>query len=82
MTVNLRQRHLASECDAVNAQHPFTAAGDRCIAWYKTECVWCDVKIHMHRKQYGKNVQTCSAKCRVARHRALKKETAKVTTEA
>ncbi len=62
MTVNLDQRHLASDCNAVGERN--------CGAWYKTECVWCQAEIHMHRKQYNKHVQTCSSRCRVALHRA------------
>ncbi len=66
-TINLEQRHLASECDAEDGRRPRGTAA--CGAWYDTKCVWCGAEIHMHRRQYGKEVQTCSARCRVARHR-------------
>ena len=68
MTVNLDQRHLASDCDEYEGQ--FGRRNRKCGAWYAFECVWCQAEIHMHRKQYGKNVQTCSSRCRVALYRA------------
>ena len=72
--VNLDQRHLASECDIDEKGEPvldgFVRRNRKCGAWYATKCVWCQAEIHMHRKQYRSNVQTCSSRCRVALHRA------------
>ncbi len=72
MTVNLNQRHLVSDCANVSGKGIGLAATSkpRCGAWYKTNCVWCGAEIHMHRKQWGSKVQTCSDRCRVARYRA------------
>ncbi len=67
-TVNLSQRHLVSDC----AGRAGSSFGNACGAWNTTRCVWCDVEIHMFRTQYRKDTQTCSARCRVARHRAKK----------
>jgi hypothetical protein len=70
MSVNLDQRHLASDCEIDDGEILGRRGSPKCGAWYKTECVWCQAEIHMHRKQYGKHVQTCSSRCRVALHRA------------